>query len=629
MKARALLAALALLLWAAAWLLPAQAGAGREWWLLDASASMAGAPAPAAVMDPERTRWFARGLARIPEAEAGREESALGAALRTLRAEMRAGDTLRVYTDGRATDALPPRALFADCQISTQAPPPGPRLAELTAPPAWPASGRLALDARVLDADFARAEISVESAPGAVELLSALPAAGGRVRLEVQARDPLRPPALLRLRWREGARSTARAVAVAAPESEPARVLDPALWSESESDFVRAGGTLLLASARLSAWLAVPPEFRPFQPAIERPPLTVLLDRSGSMDQGGLDEARSLLQRWAGEFADGPGFGVRAFAERLEAPLDLRQPEARAQLAAMLPYGPTRLAEALEEACAGLPAGAPLILISDGRAEAPPEGWKRWREAVIGGRRLLCVPVGADSDRPVLELLGEALTEGEFGLRLAQAFDALQEPVRAAALARPGATLPLPAQLELPAPRAALAAAAGAELLMQDGAGRAALALRRSGAGSVLGLAAPAEAGWPDALAPAAAASRRIPGGWWEGRLQIAAGPPPPVAAQNGRTLDLLLLDPGPPALWEAAGADARGAVSVRAAAGGGGWIQPAAPDLEWTAGNEAWTAWVAADLESRNRRGPRPTLMVAALAAASLVFFLSARVRA
>jgi len=628
-KARALCGALALLLWGAAWLLPERLAAGRDWWLLDASASMAGAaPPPAAAADPERTRWFARGLARSAAAEEGREESALGAALLSLRPELRAGDRLHVWTDGRSSDALPPRALFSDCQIVAHAPPPGPRLTELRAPPAWPADGRIALAARVLDAQFAAAEIAVESAPGAVELLRAEPVAGGWVRLEIRALDAAAPPGWLRLRWREGGRSTARAVAIAPPPAAAWPVADPARWSERESQQVRAGATLLLAHAELGAWLAVPEEFRPFAAGELESPVLILLDRSGSMDAGAWDEARALLTGWAREFGAGAGLRVQTFAENLEAPLDLRKAEDRARLAALLPFGRTRLAAALEEACAGLPADATLILISDGRADAPAEGWEAWSRRVIGARSLLCVAVGADPDRATLAHLGARFSEGAFRERLQQAFERLREPRGGPAFAQPGASLPLPDRWDAPAPRAALAAAPGAELLLADAAGGAVLSLRRAGAGAVLGLAAPANAGWPAELRAAAAASRVPASGWFDGRLLVSGGPPPPRVAQGGRPLDLLLLDSGPPARWEARGADPRLPARVADAAAASAWILPPSADLEWTADDSPWRSWAAEGAESRNRGGPRPTLLVAALVAASLAFFLADRAR-
>lgn len=630
MKARALFGALALLLWGAAWLLPERPAAGRAWWLLDASASMAGAAPPAAAAaDPERTRWFARGLARSAVTEAGAEASALGAALRGLRAELRAGDVLHVWTDGRSSDALPPRALFADCQIVAHTPAPGPRLAELRAPPAWPADGRMALAARVLDAHFERAELALEAAPGEVELLRAVPGADGWVRLEVRALDPAAPPQLLRLRWREDGRSSARAVAVAAPGAATLSVADPARWSEHDAAFVRAGGTLLLASAELGAWLSLPEEFRPFGAGPLREPLTILLDRSGSMDAGAWEEARALLASWADEFAGAHGLALRTFAENLEAPMDLRRAEDRQRLAALLPFGRTRLAESLEQACADLPPDASLILISDGHAEAPAVGWPEWRRSVLGARRLLAVAVGEAPDRVTLAQLGDPFTEGEFRDRLEQALESVQERRRSPAFARPGASLPLPERWEAAEPRAPLAAARGAELLMEDASGAAVLAWRRAGAGAVLGLAAPVAAGWPAELSAAAAASRQPSSGWWEGRLLVTGGPPPPAVRQGERRLDLSLLDPGPPARWEARGADPRLPAQVEQDSTGAAWSLPPAADLEWTAADSAWQDWLREGAESRNRGGPRPTLLVAALVAASLVFFLADRSRA
>ena len=630
MKARTLLAALALLAWAAAWLLPSGPGPGRTWWLLDASASMAGAvPPEESAVDPSRIRWFARGLARSAAAEQGREASALGAALTALRPELRAGDSLHVFTDGRNTDALPPRALFSDCMIVHHAPAPGPRIVELGAPPVWPKNGQLALEIRVLDAQFERAEIVVEADTGGVEILRAIPGGSRSVRLEVRARDPLRPPSVLRVRWREGARESARAVAVAATHNTPVRVVDPAQWSPSETDFVRAGGSLLLASTELAAWMSLPAECRPFQPQAAIPPLTVLLDRSGSMDQGGLNEARALLAGWAHDFAAGPGFRVQPFAAELEAPLDLRQAPDFARLEALLPYGPTRLTEALSDACASLSDDAILILISDGRAAVPPEGWASWTHRVIGNRRVFCVPAGADFDATVLAAIGETLTQGDFGSRLGQAFSRLPAPARADAFALPGASLPLPSRLALPEPRAPLLAAAGAETLMQDAAGQAVLTLRRVGAGAILGLAAPAEAGLPQALAATWEACQIMPSGWWNGRFILTAGPPPPRAAQDSMTLDLALLDAGPPARWEALRADTRQPVKVGDPAQGRGWIQPPAADAEWAASDEEWASWIGSAEGMRNRAGPRSTLLIAALVAASLVFLLADRARA
>ncbi len=522
-------------------------GGSRTWLLVDRSASMGDAVQPADLASgvaASRAYAFAEGLgpeSASSQALGSRERSRLGAALDLLRKRLRPGDELRIYTDGRATDRLPEAWEWAGIRIRAVAPPPRPRLSPRDPPLCWPSAGSLVLDLRLENARLEDGELEVGAWGGAGSLDARLGPWHGTgastftARLEV--RDPAPPrPSGLALRWRgkegessfrlplgpplhpcadssrEAWRKRLRAAGFPAPPSgaearirvEPVAEVDPVELGV----LLDRGELVLLVGSRAGDWADLPPAWQPFRPA--PPPgrrLLLLLDHSGSMAGAPLREARAAVRRWADWWPTDFGFRVLPFAAETEAPWDPRTATGRAALAALQAFGPTALAAALDEVSRLVDSRTVLVILGDGRAEAPPQGWSALGEGLRArAGAVYVVPVGEDPRREVLRSLGRIPAPGE-GLRrqLDLAFQGGREALRSAPLhARPGALWTLPLRFEA-GTRPPLRSAPGAEVLLEDADGLTGAALLRRGSGLLVGLAASDSAPWEELLAPLAA----------------------------------------------------------------------------------------------------------------------------
>ncbi len=637
-RAAAACALLAVLCWAAALLLPgARRAAAPEHWLVDVSASLGPDFDEAAfVADPRtpdaagfaaaraegRVRFFARSVATLPT-EAGVEESALGRALAATLGDLGAGARLRVWTDGRATDPLPLALAPGPVVVEAVFAPPRPRLVDLAAPAAWPADGRVRVRFRIVGtASGAGGGLVVGSAGLPVELTGLRPLGGGRYEAELRAPRPAEGPTTLRLEWvaDDGSRAV-RTLALrphhdaAAPPRVSARDL-----GATDLAFLRAGGVLIAAAPRLGDWLAAPAALRAFRAASEAPPLVVLLDRSGSMDGGPLDTARTFLEAAAAAWpADAP-FLVRPFADVVEAPFDPRTPGGRARLHALAAFGPTRPDRALAEVLEATGDEVALLLVSDGRFPEAPGPELRAR---LGGRRIWCVAVGPDADRDALAAVGELVAGDDLGDRLAAALGAVAGRGSGPGRALPGVSLPVPDPLPLVGRRDRMRAAAGAETLAVDGGGGAVLVALRVGAGLLLAVAASVDRFDPELLAATVAAFERGDGGGWGRDGAFLRSAEPPVLVQGGRRVGPRLRDPGPPATWDAPSA-ARGR-PLRVGEGAAAWVLPPDPAREWTASDAAARRlFASAGAAAGTAASPDATLLQWALGLATLSFLLS-----
>ncbi len=502
----------AALLWAAA-VFPA-AGEGRDFWLLDRSTSMGDAlPPPEAAAAADRVFAFADGLTPGTAGPAQRDQTRLGEALRQLGPRLRPGDRLHLWSDGAVTDVLPPAALLAGVEIDWRTVPRSLTWGELSAPSAVPAGGRFELAVEVLggDAEVGRLEVAAVAPARMLELVTREAADTGRgVRLVLELALEAADGATLRLRWQQGGRRIERSLALAAPGRVRAwrraglpelagltPVEDPAaadlLFLEGDDPALRhpalaRGAVVLGADADLPAALrTLAPWTAPGGGVV------LLLDASGSMDGGPYAAAVEAVAAWSGALPASTPFAVRPFAADLGAALDPRLPEELRRLRERLPFGPTALADALEAAAADPAGEGVLVLVSDGRAEAPAGGWAPLAARLaVAFRSVLCVPVGADADRDALARLGELGEAGEaadLGRRLARALDGLDGersgPVRAA----PGSLWALPETLTPRGTRPPRRLAPGAEELHRNADGSTAAALRRVERGLLVGVA--------------------------------------------------------------------------------------------------------------------------------------------
>lgn len=617
--------------WLAALRGPAARG-GEPWLLEDRSASMAGRVAPPALRDGvagARQLRFADGVAGVGAADPPDAASRLGAALAALRPRLRAGDELRIWSDGAATDDLPGVAGFAGVALRWQAPPSLPRIVGVDAPAALPAGGRFEIAVRVAEGDPAAGALEVAAlSPARLDGLHGLSqgatAGGAETRVEVELAAPVEQGVTLRLRWREGSRDSFWDLHLAAPGRIRAWAGAPPAWLIASRAFelvaapaaadllcLRAapfdrdaaaaalarGAVVALAGAEASAWAALPAGLQPLQP--QGPPagaLTILLDASGSMDGRPYAEAGAVLAEWAAAWPEAAALRVVPFAAEPGVPLDPRRPAELAALRRRVPFGPTGLAEALAVL---RPLGAepePLLIVSDGRAAAPPAGWGSTARALaVRFDPVLCVPVGEAADLATLGALGELVTSAgpeTLAARLRRSLDGLQGRTSGVLGPVPGGLWTVPAELQPLGARPRLRASHGAEALLRGAEGDDAAALRRVGRGLLVGYGADFEdPSWGELLPPLLAEWRqprlRRQGGWLE---LDGEGTAWRAGVEGERPF---AFDRSGVGIWRAGPFDERRAWVAWPPGGAPIALPPV--DAEATAGAAAWRAWLAA----------------------------------
>ncbi len=652
----AALAAAAVLLWS--WSL-VDGGGGRRWLLEDRSDSMAGERAPEGEADPGSRFHFADGLRAAEAAAPASGASRLGAALEELRPRLVAGDQLVVWSDGRATDELPDPAGFAGVEFVWRRPGPRPRFGHVEAPAFLPASGRLQIAVEVVDGDPAVGQLEVAAAAPA-ELLAmetrSAGAAGGvaRIELDLAVAGELGGAAGLRLRWRQRDAVAERQLRLAAPgqhlvwgasavpawaagggrwrlapDREQAQVLfpDPAAGTP-QLDAALRRGALVVAESR-----SLPHELRPLRPWTEDGGgVLVLIDLSGSMEGRPFAEALEVLARWGDGLPPDARFQVRAFAADLGPAADPRRPEEWAALAARRPFGPTGLAGALRQAAEEAAPRTRLVLIGDGQAEAPAEGWPALGAALAQSfSSVRCVPVGDQPDRAALAAIGDLMEDGAQGSleqRLQRNLEALAGEVSGAFAAVPGALWSLPASLETGAPVRRQRAAPGAEVLLRHGDGSVGAALLRTGGGVVLGLAGPpADPAWAPLVA-AIASDRTQPrlgrrGRWLHLAAEEAVGWT--AAGADGRRRPFDRVSPG---LWRCGPFPAAQPLELQPP-GAPPFRLAGTPAREQAADDGPWRRWLLAQAAVRQATPARPGLLGAALGCAVLALGAARRRRA
>lgn len=205
---------------------------------------------------------------------------------------------------------------------------------------------------------------------------------------------------------------------------------------------IGGGYFLLLASAP-----------KPERTDVLRREVTLVLDRSGSMAGGKLEQARAAALQVLEGLADGETIQVldygndvgRAFpAPVAKDPTSLAA--ARAYLQALRPHGGTNMHDALVEALRApvAPGTLPLVLfLTDGLPTVGPTGERELKAMVAAGnahaRRVFCFGVGLDVNVPLLDAIAEqtrAVTtfvrpDEDVELAVARTFARLGRPVLA------------------------------------------------------------------------------------------------------------------------------------------------------------------------------------------------------
>lgn len=678
------LTALAVALWAAS-LVPWNAG--RTFWLVDASASVGGREAANAWLKAEgvgrrepRHFLFADGFARRDQT--GRsvlaDATELGALLEWLEPDLRTGDRLVVATDGCATDALPAASRFRRVGVEwVRLGGERPKITRTEFPGTWPESPALTGRLWLANADPDAGELEV-TARGGPPLAGVAVRRTGEAELDVTVEATRVPeePLTLRFLWREAGREAVSEVALGPAGALPAWSPDERLRAEIEasprlrlwppdSDTpgvclvgpehlaelaalethpIERGWVLLIAAPRARYWPDVP-VLRPLV-ADPRPEgaLHFLLDRSGSMAEENWEDARSAVTRWVyWNWPENEPAWITPFGAEVEAPFDLRADGARSRLDELFPSGPTRLAEAVAEQIEALGPKDALVLVSDGEAEAPEEGWES-----LGARlraacgSVACVPVGPEANEGVLRALGTLvpLDEESIQSRLsAGAWEAVADTLDSTggrARPEPYALWTLPEEFPALGAHDRFRAAPFAIPLARAADGSVVAAALRQDQGLVVGIAAEPSVEWVEAFAPLArefwnpsrisiedgeVLLRGDGAGWEAGQSKLEPEDVAIPAIRSPEALERWSLGyvefspfvPRSASLWSWRLQRPREAVAVRSPAG---WTVALDADEqpEFAATDRAWRSWLAAHGGGRPPARLRPWLLAAAL---------------
>jgi len=464
------------------------------------------------------------------------EYSALGHALRLLRPRLRRGDRLTVLTDGRVTDELPPVPEWSGILVRWERLPPRPRIAALDLPPSWPPGDLLQGAILLADGDASEGTLQVEARPpGFLEAVRSIPEGPERLTLTLRSSRAAESGLSLKFTWIQGPFRSEREAFLGPSGRVPfwspsgpllraaagSRALFPVgagiARAESLQDFeelsvdvlgkeLDSGWVVILASPRAVDWLKLPASWRPFRPAPRgRKGLVVLLDRSGSMEAGALDQARNAIRAWAGWWPENAPFQVIPFAAGADEGFDPRTVGGRTRLEGLTPFGPTLLGDVLGKLAASLEPGTRLVVLSDGHSPAPAAGWKALSARIEeAGIEIHAVPAGEGTDRKVLQALGGDVVPagGDLFQRFSRGL-ALSR-VEGGSQAHPAASslFTLPGSSPVLGARDRLKAAPVAESLLLDSTGAAVAAALRIGKGLLVGLVAEPSLDWSESFAP-------------------------------------------------------------------------------------------------------------------------------
>lgn len=624
-----LFAIAALLFWAAA-LWPTDLRQGKLWVLLDHSPSMG--------QEPELQEWLEdAGL----ELSAWREAVArkrvvsfpsrrgtlspdLSEALRDLRPQLHKGDHLIIRSDGRALSALPDPTLWAGIRITLVEPRPQPRFLSVASPGSWPAAADCWVRIHLADADIPAGNLSVQDSSGQINAVELRNLSADRLALRLQAGAPLVAPLDLRLRWEEPAGQANASVRIAPTGSPEGIVWPPDTHPQDIRAALQRGRVVMLASAEYLPWLELPADLALFDHPEESPglPLWVLLDVSGSMEGQALRESVQALRVLHGNWRRGPIRVVPFQANLLEA-VELQDAPSLDTLSQLSAFGPTDLAGALQSLAPQMVGANALLILSDGAAGRPDLDWRQLLQEELPETQVFCLPVGPDAEWGFLRGLGTVLEQGSLAERIGKALDQLQAHELAPSFPEPLASFPLPDRWDPGQAHPAWKAAPGAETLLREASGATTLVARRVGPGLLLGLADRPSDAASKLLNPISSAFQ-APGrdGWMGDRFLLRTQGPEPRCIQGDRVLEMRMLDPGLPVLWEALGANPLQDVEVRFV-DRPSWTANALLDPEFGASTAPFHRWL--EIQRNGLTGPvfRPRLLWTGLILLTLAFVL------
>jgi hypothetical protein len=571
--ALAALAAWGLALWGGAWWQPPTA-----WVLVDTSAScreVTLAQAEDLAAQTGGSTWnHAKNLGQILYSEKG-----LAALLHE--AQPQPGDEVVLLTDGRVWRDLPSTSSWKGVHIEQPQLPRTPHIVRIHGPLQTPSAQQaIELKLQLQDADFNSGRVTIQARSRlSFELLQA-PTAAGEVRLAVQPPQPQGwplQPFSLTITWSDFG-GTDKKLWSLHPDFSDATIFPASIASTSSGRAelrkpLDQHGFVFLASPHAGDWFSLPDEWRFFQvPHFDAKPTIVLLDTSGSMAGGALDQARDILLQWA---ANGRSLRVLPFSHELGTVLNLNATICRIALKRMTAFGSTQPWLAIQAIQKELKQGAQVILLSDGR----PEGRDLKGALTAPLHELQVIPMGDNPDFEFLATLGTlASQDAPWPRQLDQALSDFLPTTSSPWLAATDRLFPLPASVQPSEELPFLECAAGAKPLMSTAMGAAGLVFRP------------------------------MDGGWAFGFL----GQPGEAASVFQGVLDALSRKPYP--------ADLPLVLSSHPTAGPAWQVTPAVN--EFTASNEAWLNWLSNQQEKSTPK-PYPELVWAGLLLALLSVFL------
>lgn len=547
----------------------------------------------------------------------------LSTALHFMRGELAPPDRLIIRTDGRALSPLPDANAWADIEVQVVTSHKQPRFHQVLAPSTWPEHGDLWVRIRMLDANLLEGNLEVRDVSQQITSLEILNQGDAWFALRLHCASVPTDAMELQLRWIDPNGRASTSMRLLPPGSHAIASLPLNTPPDVIHRRLLNGEVLVLASPDYLAWRNLPADLQIFSPQSneEEQALFVLLDVSGSMEGAGLAEARVAIEQLQSSWTSGP-LWVVPFGQDLMDGIRLDEPAGQQPFDDLRAFGPTNLSKALNHLMEQLAPDQPLLILSDGATGEPDLPWDRILEDRAPGK-LFCLPTGPDADWEFLSGLGEVLTEGNLVSRLDQALSQLQSsenlPVRPTARA----SFPLPSFWKPSQEHPRWQVVPGAEALLSDRSENVYLAVRRIGPGLLVGL---ADLYQPEhqALCTPLAAHFQSPGhsGWIGDHFVVQNSPNPPRILQDGLALEIRMLDPQSPVLWQAMGASPLKSVQVQFE-NGGGWSASPVTTPEFGNPTKLWQDWQEKQRNVLTGLVFRPRLLWAGLLLLTAAFIL------
>ncbi len=564
---------------------------------------------------------------RFPS-EAFSDTHDLAQAMQELRPRLQAGDQLLVYTDGKSLGKLPDPSSWQSLEVWWQQPPPKPWFAAVEAPAFWPQGLDCLVHLQIRDCQPERGQLLVEEESGSLAQVEVQDLGGGAFDLLLHANTAPQKPLWIRLQWQEDGGQCSTSLLLLPNSKSPTLLLSPQEFGVEEQAGLRHGQVICLASNKVLPWLQLPKSLQLFQ--FSPPPADafwVLLDGSGSMEGEAWQQALGILQTLLQQEGTRP-LRVFPFQSQLLPSIHLQSVEDLSLLSNLLPYGPTRLEEALLDLAPLWQGTQPMLILSDGAAEDSEVDWQGLLTQKFPNVPVFCLPTGPAPHVDFLKGLGTVLPVGELRQQLEELFSQLQPSSSRLCFPRASASFPLPTRWRSSVDFPAWQAAPGAELLLEGVDGRAFAVAKHVGAGLLLGVGDLPNPDLQKLLQPIANSFHQpMREGWVNGHFLLHQEGEPPQCFQNGQTLDVVLFEVGPPVIWEVLGVDPTEVLLVEKQ-GGASWSFTPNTAAEWGKSAKKWKKWLEIQRNLMKKEDLHPRLLWVGLFLLTTAFVVRKRVQ-